>query len=186
MANPGRVSTIGLCKGRVWAPIFPLLSSGDVSVERRREPSWCRRWLREAAGDTITQDQAGLGLCCRDSNLEDETGLWACKHLLPPRHESVQSMAPSADHSHAPTCAPKICKTSQPRCDLSPARTDSSLCWEDGEEIPLSCSSHLRRTQKLFSEHRPHKHLQKHPFPDVTSFSQFLPFNQFIWWCLYF
>lgn len=87
-------------------------------------------------------------------------------------------VTPSADWSYPCMCALKSCKTSQLRSDLSPARANSSLCWEDDEEMPLSSFSHLRRTEKSdvpFLEHRPHKHLQKHPSPGITTLSPCCP-----------
>lgn len=81
-------------------------------------------------------------------------------------------MAPNLNCSYPCTPVLKLCKTSQLPSDLPPARTDSSLCWEDCEEVSLSSFSHLRRTQTSdvpFLGHPHHKHLQENPSSGVTS-----------------
>lgn len=163
MANPGRICTDGGCERQ--SIHFPLLFYGDVCVEREEQKhlgAGAKMGSRSYHNPTL--DQARLSLCCMDCNSEDGTALWACKHPLPPQQmQQQQAVAPSLNCSHPCTPVLKLCKPSQLPSDLPPARTDSSLCWEDCEEVSLSSFSHLRRTQKSDVPFLRHPHHQASP-----------------------
>lgn len=148
------------------ASIFPYFSMG-MCVWREKNRNFLVQELTKMGSRSYhnpTLDQARLSLCCMDCNSEDGTALWACKHPLPPQQmQQQQAVAPSLNCSHPCTPALKLCKPSQLPSDLPPARTDSSLCWEDCEEVSLSSFSHLRRTQKSDVPFLRHPHHQASP-----------------------
>lgn len=117
-------------------------SSFAFLPERGREDRSLRR-----KGCFPICSQASLGLRCVGSYGTKQSPVFAntsCSFIT-----RFRAPCPRAACSNCrPPCALEMCKTSRTTSDLSPERTNGSLCWEDGEEMPLSSFSQLRRMLK--------------------------------------